>query len=155
MEIRKAELSDIPELTTLGEKLIRYHEKLDRDYYQIKQEFHRYYETFLKEQLVNQHVYFLIAEENNRIIGFNISYLKPLFSWFVISTVGHISFIYVDDNFRGKKVGKKLIEQTVSWFREKGVKYIETFVDENNFPGKNAWKSYGFKEFKKYLRFDF
>lgn len=156
MHIRIGEYKDIPQIVKLGKQLLELHGEFDKDYYLLEEDFENLFAGWLKEQMNLPSAFFLVAErtenEEERIVGFVSGFLKALFPWFRTKTVGHISYLAIDRNFRKQGIGKLLEEAAISWFRNKNVSYIEVYVDEKNQIGQKAWSTYGFLPFKKFLR---
>ncbi|MBI4067071.1 GNAT family N-acetyltransferase, partial [Candidatus Gottesmanbacteria bacterium] len=86
------------------------------------------------------------------VVGFLSGFIKYLFPWFNIKRVGHISFMFIDENYRLKGVGKMLVAEVKKWFKEQGLLYIELYVNESNSNGLAFWKKVGFDNFQKFLR---
>ncbi len=153
MHIRTAEIKDIPQIVNLGKQLFELHAKLDREYYFLEDNFSELFGNWVKNYLAQNSQFIIVAEESKEhIIGFIAGFIKSLYPWFRLKNVGHISFMVIDEKFRKKGVGRLLEEQARLWFKQKGINYIELYVEENNDIGQEAWFSYGFLPFKKFLR---
>jgi GNAT superfamily N-acetyltransferase len=48
-------------------------------------------------------------------------------------------------------IGKTLMAAAEDWFKQKNITYLEVYVEEKNGIGQQAWSSYGFQPFKKFL----
>lgn len=160
MIIRRAEEKDIPPITKLGEGLTSLHLEFDPDYYVYDREgFSTSFSQWLASQIPLSSSLLLVAEENDQpagrqgnIVGFMSGFIKYLFPWYSIKRVGHISFTFIDKNFRGQGIGSKLLEEAISWFKSQNLSYVELYANEKNFPGLTFWKSHGFADFQKFLR---
>lgn len=153
MQITKATSQDIPLITSFGKKLIRLHSEIDREYYTFDEAgFDRSFSEWLNNQIFTPSSLTLVAKDDKRIIGFLSGFVKYLFPWFNIKKVGHISFMFIDENYRRKGVGKQLINEAKAWFKNQGLSYIELYVNEGNSNGLSFWKSVGFLDFQKFLR---
>jgi ribosomal protein S18 acetylase RimI-like enzyme len=78
-----------------------------------------------------------ILRENNEFAGF-IGY----------DSFGHIDYLAVEKNFRGKKYGKKLLTHSIKNLQDKGIKSITIYATKNNIPALTLYEKIGFK--KKY-----
>jgi ribosomal protein S18 acetylase RimI-like enzyme len=154
MILRRAFESDIPKLTELGISLLKQHSDFDIDYYDLEYNSYFLFNRWLQDQFKNPSVFLIVAEkeETAEIIGFISGFLKALFPWFKNKTVGHISFMVIDENHRQKKYGRLLEEEAIKWFKSKNISYVELYVDETNNVGKIVWEKYGYTPFKKFLR---
>ncbi len=153
MKIIKATTEDIPLLANFGKKLTKLHFDFDPDYYTFDESgFGPAFSDWLRNQIGIQSSIILVAKENNQVIGFLSGFVKYLFPWYVIKRVGHISFMFIDENYRRKGVGKELLREAKKWFKVQGLTYMELYVNENNQKGVSFWKSRGFSDFQKFLR---
>ncbi len=84
---------------------------------------------------------FLVAQENNRIVGYIIFWIK-------YEDEGHIISIAVDKNFRRLEVGTKLVESSIESFKKFSVKLIKLEVRVGNKGARKFYSKIGFKEEK-------
>jgi ribosomal-protein-alanine N-acetyltransferase len=84
---------------------------------------------------------FLVAQENNRIIGYIIFWIK-------YEDEGHIISIAVDKNFRRLEVGSKLVETSIESFRKFNVNRIKLEVRVGNTGARKFYSKIGFEEEK-------
>ncbi|MBI4990741.1 GNAT family N-acetyltransferase [Candidatus Gottesmanbacteria bacterium] len=148
-------LDDIPSLLRLGRQIFLTHQNFDYTYYELEGNFDELFTNWIKQHINQPQQFILVAiesEESPDIVGFISGFLKALYPWFKTKTVGHISYLVVDPQFRQKGVGKLLEQEAREWFKNKNIAYIEVYVDEKNAIGQEVWNSYGFLPFKKFLR---
>ena len=154
MHARLAEAKDIPQLIKLGRELLEMHFQFDNSYYQIEENFDESFSNWIQNTLNTSSQFIFVAENNDKtkIIGFISGFIKPLYPWFKIKSVGHISYLFVHSQYRKQRVGKSLEKKAVEWFKSKNITYLELYVDEKNTSGQYAWNSYAYEPFKKFLR---
>lgn len=152
MLIRMAKPEDLEQIVHLGKQLLELHAEWESDYYALEDNFNDSFASWITEQTTNLSKFLYLAEDNGKIVGFISGYLKTLYPWFKTKTVGHISFLYILPDYRRKKIGRLLTEKASDWFKSNNVKYVEVFADEKNTAAVNAWSSYGFGVFKRFLR---
>jgi len=153
MHIRQAKIDDIPQIVRLGKQLFELHVQYDSNYYALEDNFDELFADWAKNYMNHHSQFIIVAEtENSEVIGFVAGFIKSLYTWFRIKSVGHISFMIIDEKFRKIGVGKLLEEQAKNWFKQKNVSYIELYVEESNDIGQKAWSSYDFSPFKRFLR---
>lgn len=156
MEIREANPADIPLLVLFGQKLTKMHLDFDPEYYTFdEKEFPSAFANWIRSQIDLPSSIVVVAKENDEIVGFLSGFVKYLFPWFNIKKVGHVSFMFIDEKYRGKGVGTKMVDAAKRWFKNEGLYYIELYVNENNKNGLSFWKNMGFKDFQKFLRMKF
>jgi ribosomal-protein-alanine N-acetyltransferase len=84
---------------------------------------------------------FLVAQENNRVVGYIIFWIK-------YEDEGHIISIAVDKNYRRQDVGSKLVETSLEAFKKFDVKVIKLEVRVGNKGARKFYSKMGFKEEK-------
>ena len=84
---------------------------------------------------------FLVAQENNRVVGYIIFWIK-------FEDEGHIISIAVDKSHRRMEVGSKLVETSLNIFKKYNVKRIKLEVRVGNKGARKFYSKMGFKEEK-------
>jgi ribosomal-protein-alanine N-acetyltransferase len=84
---------------------------------------------------------FLVAQENNRVVGYIIFWIK-------FEDEGHIISIAVDKNYRRLEVGSKLVESSLETFKKFSVKRIKLEVRVGNKGARKFYTKMGFEEEK-------
>jgi ribosomal-protein-alanine N-acetyltransferase len=84
---------------------------------------------------------FLVAQENNRVVGYIIFWIK-------FEDEGHIISIAVDKSYRRMEVGSKLVETSLNIFKKYNVKRIKLEVRVGNKGARKFYRKMGFKEEK-------
>ena len=100
----------------------------------------RYLQDFLKKGI------FLVAEENNKIIGF-------LIAEFMLGNFVWIDGIVVSTTYRGRGIGTKLFHKLVDIVKQKNIKHIYLMAPKFNIRTKRFYKSMGMKEGKEFIEF--
>ena len=152
MNIRPAIDTDFPLLVRLGKLLFEQHRVQDAEYYKMEEEFDSHFSRWLTEQITIPNRFVFTATEEDSIRGFISGYVKYLFPWLKIKSVGHISFLVIDPVCQRKGIGRKLLDHAEQWFAVRNLHYVELYVEESNLSGLSAWDTYGFSNFKKFLR---
>jgi [ribosomal protein S18]-alanine N-acetyltransferase len=84
---------------------------------------------------------FLVAQENNRVVGYIIFWIK-------FEDEGHIISIAVDKSYRRMEVGSKLVETSLNIFKKYNVRRIKLEVRVGNKGARKFYSKMGFKEEK-------
>src|SRR3990167_3176306 len=98
MIVRTAQVSDLPEIINLTKMLLQIHQKIDPQYYDYEENYSANLANWAEQQINSQNQFLLVAlyeNQSNKISGFISGYIKYLFPWFKIKSVGHISFLSV------------------------------------------------------------
>jgi len=84
---------------------------------------------------------FLVAQENNRVVGYIIF-------WIRFEDEGHIISIAVDRSYRRMDIGSKLVEASLEIFKKFLVKEIKLEVRIGNKGARKFYGKMGFRENK-------
>jgi ribosomal protein S18 acetylase RimI-like enzyme len=146
MKIRKAKLKDIQQISDLAVNLLKYHTDFDPYFSLASNAMEIYYKHF-RRCVYSKNKLLLVAEEDNKIIGFalgELGYRPPVFA---IRKIGFISDVFVDKDFRKSGIGKIFLNELCQWFKKNGLRYIELTVHVKNEIGIKVWTKYGFETY--------
>lgn len=128
---------------------------LIEDYNQIKDNLQNDFDDFwtptsLLKELENDNNYFVVAKQNDLIVGFagllkNIDY-------------NEILNIVVHKNYRSQKIGQQLLDELINYSQKDNKKGITLEVNEHNIIAYNLYNKNSFKEIgrrKKYYNNQF
>jgi len=94
----------------------------------------------MKSELLARHTTYLVAEENNSVIGY--AGLSKLTS----STTSDIQTIAVSDSHRGRGIGRSLIQNLLDFAREQKAKEVLLEVREDRPAPHRLYSSLGFED---------
>ncbi|MEM3823997.1 MAG: GNAT family N-acetyltransferase [Candidatus Bathyarchaeia archaeon] len=92
-----------------------------------------------------------VAELDGRIVGYSLGWISQ--PWAYKGKRGYICDCFVEKSYRGKGIGRMLVNQILEWFISNGVECVEADVYSDNIRSLKLFKSLGFKEIFKRLRF--
>ena len=106
-----------------------------------------YSNSFFMELLLDSPETFVVAENNNKIIGYivcRIEYGFSVLKKMSLARKGHVVSFAVLEEYRGKGIGKKLVEQSIEGMkiRKCNESYLEVRTD--NIPAIKLYESLGF-----------
>lgn len=137
--IRKANINDCKVLNNLLTKLIRDEKKYDSNINENITINNFYESVILKEETC-----IFLAEENNKIIGYIYGFICNEGNT-VNNLTSLLDAIYVEEDYRNKKIGDKLIREFKNWCDLKNVKYIKVNVYIKNEYAIKLYEKHGFK----------
>ena len=94
----------------------------------------------------------IVAEENNKIIGYFKGGIENAPNYITPKKIGVIDDAFIKKEHRNKGIGDKLLNQMIKYFRIKKIKYIGLSVDARNTIGVNFWKENDFFEHRIEMR---
>ncbi len=130
-KIRFATSKDIAEVISINFKTLPEH----------------YSNSFFMELLLDSPETFVVAENNNKIIGYimcRIEYGFSIIKKMSLARKGHVVSFAVLEEYRGKGIGKKLVEQAIEGMKIKkcNESYLEVRTD--NIPAIKLYENLGF-----------
>lgn len=76
---------------------------------------------------------------DDNYIGFTAYYMKT-------PTIGHILFLHVNKDYRGKRYAQQLLEYGIQQLKKQGAVKVILDTRVNNYPGQKLYVRTGFKE---------
>ena len=146
MEIKKASMEDFEQLMELKLKLKESEKKFLEESPDLS-ETGKHFEKYLKEYLSKENCAVFAAAEGSKIIGMisaKIYYALPTHN---SEKRGYLSNLFVEKEFRKKKVGSKLAEKAIDWLKSQGAKTVRGEIYCENTASIEFCKSLGFKEY--------
>lgn len=122
MNIVKIENENIPQIRSMWEELNKLHG-------QLSTHFKVHFESFTFEERLKQienkdSFAVFVAKYESKIAGYCISSVN--------GEIGEIDSIFINPQYRGKKVGEALMVEAESWLKTKSISKIHISVSEGN-----------------------
>ena len=103
---------------------------------------------YFKNIIKNKNDFLLCYEEDNIIKGY--IYLKLIMN---NNKKGYLfDGLYVEEKYRNKKIATKLIVYSINMLNKMNINFMDINVLSDNIIAKKIYKSFGFNEFKIYMR---
>lgn len=147
MNIRKARIEDYDKIIELYKELYDAEKIFDKNLSNIYNVSNKQKENILK-RIKSRKEIFLVAEENNEIIGVVDGYIIDNNNH--IEKVGYLDHLCVYKKYRKRGIGEKLIEEFTNKMRNKNVIYLKLNAFEKNLPATGLYKKLGFEEYSIY-----
>jgi L-amino acid N-acyltransferase YncA len=144
--IRKANLSDIKDIEkiylegTLDEIRLQFHDLFDDE--DTKKEINleiKWLKQDFKKSLKSGLGYWIVAEDNNIIIGFGELEIDKN-----INSKATLEKVYVKKEYRKKGIGKDLALELLRYAKDKNIKRVISKIFYNNLPSRNLHEKLGF-----------
>jgi GNAT superfamily N-acetyltransferase len=153
VQIRRATLADIPELSRLVAALAAWEESLDSrarfDWDGIRDA-----PNWLKLVLNREHHAIWVATSDGRLVGHLWIRLKRQADGALPQSIGYISQAFMEEAFRGRGLMKPMLEAGFEWFRNLGITVITLSVLHRNWVGATAWHRLGFSDWREERRME-
>jgi ribosomal protein S18 acetylase RimI-like enzyme len=103
------------------------------------------YARFLGSQLDDPDTLLLVAECDNRVVGYVYAAMEPL-SWLELrDACGYVHDVVVDPDARRSGVGRALLEETFRWMKERGAPRVVLLSAEKNVQAQQLFQRLGFR----------
>lgn len=144
--VRRATNADLPTLGRLGALLVQQHHDFDRRrFLGATRRTPDHYAEFLGSQLDDPDVLVLVAECDERVIGYTFAAMEGYDYKSLRGPAGLLHDILVDPDHRGRGVGQRLLDETVSILRARGVRQIILSTAERNQAAQRLFARAGFR----------
>lgn len=136
MDIRPAELADVPALRSIARRSWERDPALTRETATESVE-EWYDEERLREDVATGDVLVLVAVAED-VVGFSHSIIDP--------PVGTVLRLYVDPDRRREGIGSRLLERTRRELAGRGIDHVQAMVLAANDPGTEFYRADGFEQ---------
>lgn len=144
--IRPAAPTDLPVLGRLGALLVHTHYELDPQRF-IAPSSHteKGYASFLATQLEESSVVVLVAERNDKVIGYTYAGIEGTDYMSLRGPAGVLHDIVVDPAHRGAGVGRALLDATAAALRARGAPRVVLSTAHRNETAQRLFAAAGFR----------
>lgn len=146
VNIREAEKKDINPLIKLFMKIMDYHNKIDKGFYESSNG--KKVEDKLKDDITSYledpDAKIVVAEIDKKIVGYMIGTFSHMPLYMTNKYMGMIAHAFILEKHRRQKIGQKMFNELKKWFKNNKVKCITLLVDVGNNIAIKAWEKYSF-----------
>ena len=145
MEIRKAQLNDIPGLTGLWLEFMEYHRRLDPDYELEEGALDRWVE-YVTSKFDDESAQLFVADCDGELVAYAGAVIRDYPPVYTLKNFGCIEEIAVSRNHRRKGIACQLFEAAEDWLLSKNVERIEVSIDSANDASQGFFRDHGFQD---------
>lgn len=148
--IRKAISDDLKSIQKLNKLLVEFDSQFDET---IQSDWATSEDgiQFISDRISGEDGIVLIAESENKVIGYLIGGIEEAASYRTFQLLGELEEMVVLEEFRGQKIGEQLVQEFFGWCRSKNLKRVRVEVSAPNFKGINFYHKLGFEDFNLIL----
>ncbi len=147
IKIRKARLGDVSSILELWNELVTCSRKnfcYTGPLFQYKENSPEIVEKSIKKNIRSKTDIVLIAEINDRVVGFAIAGILNLPRYYVHDQEMHVGDIFIKEGFRAKGIGSDFIKEIEMWAKKKGIFSLGLLCNTNNENARAAYEKMGF-----------
>ncbi len=149
VQIRPAEVRDVPALVELWGELATLHERLDGGF-ALSRTWRRAYEEYLVHLLGREDVLVVVAESQGQLVGLAVGRITLLPAFFRQRRRGYIQDVYTREGYRGQGIGRAMLARIEAWLRRQGVRRVELTVAAGNPQAEAFWERAGYRTYMVY-----
>ncbi len=153
IEVRDATKGDLRAVTRLWTQLAEHHSKLS-DEFSLSWDGRLRWSKYLSSKFREISTKLIVAEEDEKIVGFMLCLLSPNNPVFAERKIGVISDVYVSPERRMKGVANLMFGHAVQWFKKNKVRSVQLGVAAVNLEAIEVWRKLGFEPYMMYERLD-
>lgn len=143
-KIRRAKLTDAKQIAKLYLEFWEPHKSAD-PLLELNKKMTLKSETNAAEKTIRKrNVHILVADLNEKIIGFVEFFIKKNEDCFKIKEYGYLNSATTLKEYRGKGVAKALTNKAMKFFKDKKIKYVRANVYNSNDVAMKTWEKLGF-----------
>lgn len=146
LTVRPARAEDLDSVARMGAALVRLHHDWDEDRFFLPKGIEQGYRTYFASQLSVRETVILVAERDERVIGYTYASLIPRDWSDLREACGKVHDLYVEEPARSTGAGSALLSATVSRLKELGVPRIVLMVAAQNDHARAVFERVGFRE---------
>lgn len=146
IRIRKARAADVPRIARGQKEMNRFHSRFDKSYYAPSPAAAREFKSYLGRKIKDPDFLILVAEEDGKLLGYVLAWVKRRPPLYKKSRLGYLSNIYVQESHRRSGLGSVLYACLEDWFRKKRVDFIQARVHVSNRTALSTFRKWGLKD---------
>jgi ribosomal protein S18 acetylase RimI-like enzyme len=151
--IRPARNQDIRSIRELWQEMMSVHSSFDPRF-RFSRDAPRAYERHLTRAIYSSSALVLVAVADSVVIGYSIAEISDRQPILPEGSYAFISDMCVTASHRRKGIGRALMGEMMKWMKEHKITAIQLLASEFNENGLAFWRSMGFGEYLKMMRFD-
>jgi ribosomal protein S18 acetylase RimI-like enzyme len=150
--IRQARIADIP-------LLVRLEREFDRDERQLvlkqnpaikpymRASSAKFTAQRLRKWIRSRSTRVVIAQNNSTPCGYSVAWVAKNRAIFRPKRYGFVGIIFVQRDYRGRKITSLMVKDVYSWFARRGIKYVFLNVLSDNKHARGIYEKWGFGNF--------
>jgi RimJ/RimL family protein N-acetyltransferase len=145
MDIRPATPEDVPAVLPMVAKLAALHESWDPAKFGYRDHPEEMYRGWLRTRATDPRSVFLVAQREDRIVGFLIATVESEIPIYRLKEFGFIHDIWVEPEYRNEGVARQLVMLAIERFRAIGVKQVRADTATANEPARGLMRACGMR----------
>lgn len=149
--IRDARKTDIDSIFELWVESMKFHEELDPLIFGFISEKSNVAKRFIGEQFNKKSSVILVAEKEDRVIGYLLGEIRERLPFQRLQVTGYIWDIVITSGERNKGIGSLLLEKAFDFFKDRNLDTVMLNVSEKNRNAQRFYERHGFEPYLRYM----
>jgi len=159
VEIRKAKLKDVSELTDMWVEFMKYHDNVVishnskiKVWLAKRKDAKTLWKKHITKSIRSKNSVVHVAEDKGKLVAYSLISIKPGIPVFKVEKLGHFNDLYVSKAYQGTGISTKFKDLAITWFKKKEVKHATIRVYHDNKIPHSIYKKWGFVDFNIDMR---
>ncbi len=149
--IRDARKTDIDSIFELWVESMKFHEELDPLIFGFISEKSNVAKRFIGEQFNKKSSVILVAEKEDRVIGYLLGEIRERLPFQRLQVTGYIWDIVITSGKRNKGIGSLLLEKAFDFFKKRNLDTVMLNASEKNRSAQRFYERHGFEPYLRYM----
>jgi GNAT superfamily N-acetyltransferase len=145
--IRKARLSDLEAILAMWRRLMAHHRGFSGFRISpLRKNARELVSSFFRRCMRGRRHIFLVAEEDGRLVGYNLNTIWKNIPVFTHERCGMIMDLFVEKSRRGRGIASAFRREALNWFRKKGATRVVINANFENARSRRIYRRWGMVE---------
>lgn len=145
--VRKARLADMEAILPMWKRLMAYHRGFSGFRISpLKRSAVELVRNFFRRCMRSRFHLFLVAEENGRLVGYNLNAMWKNIPVFSHERCGMIMDLFVEERRRGRGIASAFHREALAWFRKQGATRVVVNANFENARSRRIYRHWGMVE---------
>lgn len=147
VSIRKARFGDLEAVLPMWKRLMAYHRGFSGFRISpLKRNARELVQNFFRRCMRSRCHLFLVAEEDGRLVGYNLNTIWKNIPVFTHERCGMIMDLFVEESRRGRGIASAFRGEALAWFRKQGATRVVVNANFENARSRRIYRHWGMVE---------
>ncbi|HEY8665604.1 MAG TPA: GNAT family N-acetyltransferase [Tepidisphaeraceae bacterium] len=145
MNIRPARVDDVPRVLPMVGQICALHKSWDPAKYSFCDNPAEMYRGWLASRARDARSVFLVAEREEKLVGFLVATIEPEIPIYTIERYGFIHDVWVEPAYRNEGLARQMVMLAIERFKELGLPQVRLDTAAANDPARSLFAACGFR----------
>ena len=151
IKIVRAQEKHVGAIGELYLEFINFHADIDPIWTPIDDPIPGMVENHLRRFMTSDDGLVLVAQDNERVIGYSLSEIKRITPGSKRGKYGYVDTMAITNSYRRAGIGDKMFAEVVKWFQSNDITRVEVQTASESVGANSFWQKQGFTVFQHNL----